>query len=57
MQHWGQGISPASGVLTSKRDACDLTAPGGEVLGPASGGAFFQRKINSHLLGWGQWGC
>ena len=28
-RHRGQGISPASGVLTSKRYACALTASGG----------------------------
>ena len=53
-RHWGQGISPASGVLTSKRCACALTAPGGEGLSPASGGASFQRQTAFHLLGWGQ---
>lgn len=26
-RHWGQGISPASGVLTSKCDACDTKGP------------------------------
>ena len=45
-RHWGQGISPASGVLTSKRYACALTALGGEGLGPANGGAFPQWQID-----------
>ena len=30
-RHWGQGISPASGVLTSKRYACGYTRPTGRV--------------------------
>lgn len=42
-RHWGQGISPASGVLTSKRYACALTAGGGEGLSPANGGAVPKR--------------
>ncbi len=39
-RHWGQGISPTSCANVHLRDACALTAPGGEGLGPASGGAF-----------------
>jgi len=42
-RHWGQGISPASCVNVHLRDACALTAPGGEGLGPAGGGAFSKR--------------
>ena len=42
-RHWCQGLSSASGVLTSKRDACALTAGDGEGLGPAVSGAFSKR--------------
>ena len=45
-RHWGQGISPASSVLTSKRDACALSAGGGEGFGPASGGAFSPVEVS-----------
>jgi len=42
-RHWGQGISPASCANVHLRDACALTAPDGEGLGPAAGGAFSMR--------------
>ena len=44
-RHWGQGSSPASGVLTSKRDACVLTAGGGEALAPPAAGLSFRGRL------------
>ena len=45
-RHWGQGISPASGVLTSKRDACTSAARGRRwLLAPPLAGLFPSGKV------------